>query len=84
MAALGGLHPGPARAEPPPRRQPARADAEMAILNARDVYTRRNEGVSIWVVRSADITASSPSDEGPALRAGELQGLPPPDLLRDP
>eukprot|EP01042_Synura_sphagnicola_P032909 gene32909-42308_t len=40
-------------------------DAEMAILNARDVYTRRNEGVSIWVVRSADIVASAPSDKGP-------------------
>ena len=35
-------------------------DAEMAINNARDVYTRRNEGVSIWVVRASDITASSP------------------------
>ena len=35
-------------------------DAEMAINNARDVYTRRNEGVSIWVVKSADIAASSP------------------------
>ena len=33
--------------------------------NARDVYTRRNEGVSIWVVRSAEITASAPSDKGP-------------------
>ena len=41
------------------------ADAEMALLNARDVYTRRNEGVSIWVVKSADITASAPSDKGP-------------------
>lgn len=41
------------------------ADEEMAINNARDVYTRRNEGVSIWVVRSSDITASSPSDKGP-------------------
>ena len=40
-------------------------DAQMAILNARDVYTRRNEGVSIWVVRSTDITASAPSDKGP-------------------
>src|SRR5690606_30369844 len=40
-------------------------DAEMAIMNARDVYTRRNEGVSIWVVRSSEITASSPSDKGP-------------------
>ena len=37
----------------------------MAILNARDVYTRRNEGVVIWVVRSAEITASAPSDKGP-------------------
>jgi ring-1,2-phenylacetyl-CoA epoxidase subunit PaaB len=39
------------------------ADAEMALLHARDVYTRRNEGVSIWVVRSADITASSPDEK---------------------
>ena len=38
------------------------ADAEMAIENARDVYTRRNEGVSIWVVESKHITASSPED----------------------
>ena len=36
------------------------ADAEMAIENARDVYTRRNEGVSIWVVPSTEITASNP------------------------
>ena len=36
------------------------ADAEMAIENARDVYTRRNEGVSIWVVESINITASDP------------------------
>lgn len=40
-------------------------DAEMAINNARDVYTRRNEGVSIWVVKSADIAASSPDDKAP-------------------
>jgi len=33
------------------------ADAEMAIRNARDVYTRRNEGVSIWAARSSDIHA---------------------------
>lgn len=36
------------------------ADAKMAIENARDVYTRRQEGVSIWVVPSAQITASDP------------------------
>src|SRR5205809_7435291 len=40
-------------------------DAEMAIKNARDVYTRRNEGVSIWAVKSADITASSPGEKEP-------------------
>ena len=40
-------------------------DAEMAIKNARDVYTRRNEGVSIWAVKAADIAASSPSKKGP-------------------
>jgi ring-1,2-phenylacetyl-CoA epoxidase subunit PaaB len=38
------------------------ADAEMAIENARDVYTRRMEGVSIWVVESKNITASDPSE----------------------
>ena len=41
------------------------ADAETALHHARDVYTRRNEGVSIWVVKSSDITASAPSDKGP-------------------
>lgn len=40
-------------------------DAEMAINNARDVYTRRNEGTSIWVVESKNIAASDPSEEGP-------------------
>ncbi|NUQ24908.1 MAG: 1,2-phenylacetyl-CoA epoxidase subunit B [Saprospiraceae bacterium] len=38
------------------------SDAAMAIENARDVYTRRNEGVSIWVVESKYITASNPED----------------------
>lgn len=39
------------------------ADAKMAIENARDVYTRRMEGVSIWVVPSSEIVASSPDDK---------------------
>lgn len=38
------------------------ADSEMAIENARDVYTRRLEGVSIWVVESKLIAASDPKD----------------------
>lgn len=40
------------------------ADAQMAIENARDVYTRRMEGVSIWVVESKYIHASNPDDAG--------------------
>ena len=40
-------------------------DDEMAVRHARDVYTRRNEGVSIWVVRSDAITASSPDEKDP-------------------
>jgi ring-1,2-phenylacetyl-CoA epoxidase subunit PaaB len=36
------------------------ADADMALEMARDVYTRRNEGVSIWVVESNNIHASDP------------------------
>ena len=35
-------------------------DAEMAIRNARDLYTRRNEGVSIWVVPAEAVTTSDP------------------------
>jgi ring-1,2-phenylacetyl-CoA epoxidase subunit PaaB len=40
------------------------ADAQMAIENARDVYTRRMEGVSIWVVESKHIHASNPEEAG--------------------
>ena len=39
------------------------ADAEMALQAARDVYTRRGEGNSIWVVQSSAIVASDPSDK---------------------
>ena len=39
------------------------ADATMALHHARDLYCRRNEGVSIWVVPSAAITASSPEEK---------------------
>ena len=38
-------------------------DAELAMKHARDVYTRRNEGLSIWIVRASDITASVPGDK---------------------
>lgn len=39
------------------------ADADMAIENARDIYTRRMEGTSIWVVPAAAISASAPEDK---------------------
>ena len=40
-------------------------DKEMALENARDTYTRRNEGMALWVVPSNAIVASSPEDIGP-------------------
>ena len=39
------------------------SDAQHALQMARDVYTRRQEGVSIWVVPSHTITASAPDDK---------------------
>ena len=39
------------------------ADPRMAIQLARDVYTRRQEGTSVWVVRSDQIVASDPADK---------------------
>ncbi len=41
------------------------ADVEMALSNARDVFTRRQEGISIWVVESRHISASDPADSDP-------------------
>ena len=40
-------------------------DEHMALRNARDLYTRRQEGVSLWVVRANDIVASSPDEKDP-------------------
>ncbi|NHO89067.1 1,2-phenylacetyl-CoA epoxidase subunit B [Pseudoteredinibacter isoporae] len=39
------------------------ADAEQALQYARDVYTRRSEGNSIWVVEATHIVASQPDDQ---------------------
>ncbi len=38
-------------------------DAQMAMQNARDLYTRREEGESIWVVDSTQIISSNPNDK---------------------
>ena len=45
-------------------------DAEHALQNARDVYARRGEAVNLWVVPSAAITASAPSDAEPFFDPG--------------
>ena len=39
-------------------------DAELALQNARDVYSRRGEGINIWVVPANAITASTPEEVG--------------------
>lgn len=39
-------------------------DKELALQNARDLYTRRNEGTCIWVVPSNQIVSSTPEDQG--------------------
>ena len=47
------------------------ADAQMAVEHARDTYTRRLEGVSIWVLPSSQITASDPKQAGPMFEPAE-------------
>lgn len=37
-------------------------DKVMAMQSARDLYTRRNEGNGIWIVKSDDIVSSESSD----------------------
>ena len=46
-------------------------DAELALRHARDTYTRRQEGVSLWVIPSAAIVASDPADAGPLFEPAE-------------
>lgn len=41
------------------------ADAEMALQNARDTYSRRGNTISIWVVPSKGITATTRRDKEP-------------------
>ncbi len=39
------------------------SDKEMALQNARELYTRRQEGTCIWVVKTEDIVSSNPKDK---------------------
>jgi len=38
------------------------SDLKMAIQNARDTYTRRSEGISIWVIPTRFIGMTNPND----------------------
>jgi ring-1,2-phenylacetyl-CoA epoxidase subunit PaaB len=38
-------------------------DATMALAAARDLFTRRGEAISIWIVPSRAIIASDPDDQ---------------------
>ena len=51
-------------------------DEELAIRHARDTYTRRQEGVSLWVVRSEQIVASDPDEAGELFEPGAEGGHP--------
>ena len=44
-------------------------DGELALQNARDVYARRGEAVNLWVVPSAAIVASAPSQRSGSKRS---------------
>lgn len=46
-------------------------DAEVAMQHARDLFTRRGEGVSLWVVRSSDIVASDPDQQDPLFASAD-------------
>jgi len=46
-------------------------DPELALRHARDTYTRRLEGVSLWVARSTDIVASDPEQAGELFEPAE-------------
>ena len=38
-------------------------DKKMALQNARDIYTRRNEGRALWVVMTDNIASTTRDDE---------------------
>ena len=62
LAALGGVREIPARAVTRARRLAARPGRRAGAAQRTRPLQRRQEGVSIWVVRSADIEASTPGN----------------------
>lgn len=45
-------------------------DPELALQNARDVYSRRGSVLSIWVAPSEAFSATTPDDAGPFFDSG--------------
>ena len=60
------------------------ADRELALQHARDVYARRNEAISIWVVPSISVTASTPEDVGPFFDPANDKAYRHPQFYRTP
>jgi ring-1,2-phenylacetyl-CoA epoxidase subunit PaaB len=60
------------------------ADAELALQSARDVYARRGGVVSVWVVPSAAIVASSPEEQGPFFDPADDKPYRHPQFYRTP
>ncbi len=59
-------------------------DEEQALQNARDVYARRGGVISLWVVPSASITASSAGDSGPFFDPGAAKAYRHPQFYKAP
>ena len=58
--------------------------AEHAMQNARDVYARRGKVVSLWVVPTASIIASAPSEAGPMFDPGNDKAYRHPQFYKVP
>jgi ring-1,2-phenylacetyl-CoA epoxidase subunit PaaB len=59
-------------------------DAEQALQNARDVYSRRGEAISLWVVPTSAIVASAPGDAGPFFDPGNDKAYRHPQFYKVP
>ena len=59
-------------------------DAEHALQNARDVYARRGEAISIWVVPSVAVSATTPSDVGPFFDPADTKAYRHPQFYKVP
>jgi ring-1,2-phenylacetyl-CoA epoxidase subunit PaaB len=59
-------------------------DAEHAVQNARDVYARRGKVMSIWVVPTASISATSPGEAGPLFDPGSDKAYRHPQFYKSP